>query len=384
MNELTEYDAPNTEMTIDELAFEANEYERRSTKGIQWVIIYKINSGLRLLAIQSRLGSRKFDPWLRVSDNFISGRTEAYKNMALARAKDSIRSHVERIECVSDAFELIGKYIRVPITAIQTENPESLPSACPSIYCEYCEYEGPPGRSINLCPECGAVLYPQTPETIDRNWLDLQRGYIPEALRETPESPPSADGASMPSSGPPSLANEGGGSPAPTEAEQAIKDRRLKDDEKAEFESGLGGEFQEQYLCFGDCGNYFYAEALHAINGNRFCRICRQQLPDAAGDQAADASGTAPPLYETTLFDEPPPEPNILPDTNGTLPGSNGQAVRTEPQAKTERDPYDEMLFLANEVFPHLPGIEALHTYGIYGNLMRFIELFNEIHQVKT
>ncbi len=137
------------------------------------------------------LDSRKFDPWLRVPDNFISGRTEAYKNMALARAKDSIRSHVERIECVSDAFELIGKYIRVPITDIQTE---------------------------------------------------------------TPESPPADDGVSpdivsgMPPSEPGPLANGSGGSPAPTEAEQAILDRLLKPGEAAGFESGL--DLPDEYQCY--------------------------------------------------------------------------------------------------------------------------------------
>ncbi len=322
MNELTGYDAPNTEMTIGELAFEANEYERRSTKGIQWVIIYKINSGERLLTIQSRLGSRKFDPWLRVSGNFISGRTEAYKNMALAKAKDSIRSQVERIECVSDAFRLIGKYIQPPITAIQTETPES-----------------------------------------------------------QADSMPVDDGASMPSLEPASLANGAGGSPAPTEAEQVLKDRRLKPEEMASFESGLGGEFQEQYLCFGDCGNFFYEEKLHTVDGNRYCYSCRQTIdePDD-GEETPEST----PLYETNLFDEVPPEPHILPDANGTLPGSNGQAATgtVEPPAMTERDPYDEMLSLADEIFPLLSSMGDVRTYGIYGPLRRFIELFREIHQL--
>lgn len=317
MPDLTEYDAPNTEMTIDELAFEANEYERRSTKGIQWVIIYKINSGERLLAIQSKLGSRKFDPWLRVPSNFISGRTEAYKNMALARAKDSIRSHVERIECVSDAFELIGKYIRVPITAI-----------------------------------------------------------------ETPESP-NADGASMPSAEPAPLASGAGGSPAPTEAEQAIDDRLLKPDEKASFESGLGGKLQDQYLCLGDdCGNYFFADQMKTLQGNRYCYSCRQNLPDPGDDDHSTTEET--PVYETTLFDEPVPEgatTPALPEANGTLPGTNGQAIPT-PTAMTVQDPYDEMLSLARVIFPLLSKMEDVRTYGIHGPLRRFIDLFTEIHQL--
>lgn len=318
MPDLTEYDTPNTEMTIDELAFEANEYERRSTKGIQWVIIYKINSGERLLTIQSKLGSRKFDPWLRVPGNFISSRTEAYKNMALARAKDSIRSHVERIECVSDAFELIGKYIRVPITAIQTE---------------------------------------------------------------TPESPPSADGASMPLSEPPSLANEGGGSPAPTEAEQAILDRLLKPGEMADFESGLDHDYDE-YQCYL-CNNWFFADQMKTLRGNRYCYSCRQQLPDP-GDDDHSATEEAP-VYETTLFDEPVPEDAMTP----ALPSANGQAVATPetssgPPAMTVQDPYDEMIMLASVLFPLLSSMECMSTYGINGRMRRFIDLFTEIHQVKT
>ncbi len=313
MDDLAKYSAPNTEMTIDELAFEANEYERRSTKGIQWVIIYKINSGERLLAIQSKLDSRKFDPWLRVPDNFISGRTEAYKNMALARAKDSIRSHVERIECVSDAFELIGKYIRVPITDIQTE---------------------------------------------------------------TPESPPADDGVSpdivsgMPPSEPGPLANGSGGSPAPTEAEQAILDRLLKPGEAAGFESGL--DLPDEYQCYL-CSNWFFADQITSRNCNRYCYSCLQQLPDPGNDQqvesAADTSG-----YETTLFDEP------LPETNGQAVGV--PLISGEPPPMTVQDPYDEMIMLAKILFPKFSSMECMSTYGITGEVRRFIDLFTEIHQL--
>lgn len=351
MPDLTEYDAPNTEMTIDELAFEANEYERRSTKGIQWVIIYKINSGERLLAIQSRLGSRKFDPWLRVPDNFISGRTEAYKNMALARAKDSIRSHVERIECVSDAFELIGKYIRVPITAIET--PESPNDDGPTLT-----------SSAPVSLANGAGGSPAKP------WLD--HGVIELNPNWPDDLPPEG---------------EGGGSPAPTEAEQAILDRLLKPGEMVDFESGLDHEYEE-YQCYL-CSNWFFADQMKTFQGNRYCYSCRQEIPIEAEPDAPSVSDTTP-VYETTLFDEPMPEgaPDAVSGMAPALPGANGQAVATPetssgPPAMTVQDPYDEMLSLAKELFPLLSSMECMSTYGINGRMRRFIDLFGEIHSVQ-
>lgn len=322
---------PNlTKSELTDLRDQINAFHQKGIEAAKWGIVYFINAGEGLRAVREALPPRTFKPWL--DENFEGGKSTAYKYMKLAEEKDRIKAlsvhRGGRIESMRKAFAVLGAYYEeeptVAITAIQTENPES---------------------------------------------------------------PPSADGVSMPSSVPASLANGAGGSPAPTEAEQAILDRLLRPEDRANFESGLDaadpGGYPHEYQCYL-CTNWFFADQMRSLHSNRYCYSCRQTIDEPNDDEVAAET----PVYETTLFDEVPPEPALLPDANGTLPGSNGRAVTTnaetvEPPAMTEQDPYDEMLLLADEIFPLLSSMEAVRTYGIYGPLRRFIELFRQIHQLE-
>lgn len=205
---------------------------------------------------------------------------------------------------------------------------------------------------------------------------------IDEWYGETPESPPADDSSSMGSSEPSPLANGLGGSPAPTEAEQVILDRLLKPGETVGFESGLDHEYAE-YLCYL-CKNWFLIDQVKTLRGNRYCYSCREQLPDPGDAPTANA-----PVYETTLFDEVPPaveEPpgtSLVSGSTVAIPETNGQAT-SAPPAMAVQDPYEEMIMLAKILFPKFSSMECMSTYGITGEVRRFIDLFTEIHQVKT
>lgn len=165
-------------------------------------------------------------------------------------------------------------------------------------------------------------------------------------------------------------------SPAPTASEQAIEDRLLKPGEVASFESGLDADTTE-YQCYL-CNDWFFADQMKCVEGNRYCYSCRQQLPAPAIDD--DHAAQEAPVYETTLFDEP--TPTLEPDTNGRAPATDAALVA--PPAMTQKDPYDEMLELASVIFPMLCSMQAIRTDGPIVKLRRFIDLFREIHQVKT
>jgi len=309
---------PNlTKSELADLKDQINTFHLKGIEAAKWGIVYFINAGEGLRAVREGLPDRGFKPWLK--KNFEFSRNTAYKYIKLAEEKGKIKelsvTHGLQIESMRKAFAVLGAY-----------------------------YE--------------------------------EESTTPITAIETPESA-TDDGSSMQSSEPASLANGAGGSPAPTEAEQAILAPLLKPGEMADFESGLDHDHKE-YQCYL-CKNWFLADQVKTLQGNRFCYSCRQQLPDATdgvGQSDDDDPDTAP-AYETTLFDEVPHE--VPPDT---LPGANGHAPSTRPPPMTQKDPYDEMIMLALELFPLLSSMECMSTYGINGRMRRFIDLFKEIHRL--